>query len=174
MPSPPPTDPADAPNPEPLALSPGEWQVMKVLWDRGQAAARDVHAALPETGWSDRTVKTMLSRLVAKGALDYEQIGNSYLYRPAIERMAATREEVRGIVRRVTGETLSPLLAAFVDEAAVSDGELDELQRMIDAKRAERTAEAKGKQAKPARKTAKKSAKKAAEKSPKRGRRGTK
>ena len=119
-----------------LSLSPAEWQVMKVLWDSGQAAARDVHAALPESGWSDRTVKTMLSRLVAKGAVAYEQIGNSYLYRPAIEQIDATRDEVRSVVERVKGSSMTPLLAAFVDEVDLDNDDLDALQEMIDAKRA--------------------------------------
>lgn len=116
---------------EKISLAPTEWEVMKVLWDTGQAAARDVHAALPEQGWSDRTVKTLLSRLVAKGAVDYEQIGNSYLYRPAIERQAATRQEVRSVLGRVVSQTLTPLLSAFVDEADLTDDDIAELERLL-------------------------------------------
>lgn len=125
---------------EKLSLAPTEWEVMKVLWDRGQAAARDVHAALPEQGWSDRTVKTLLSRLVAKGAVEYEQIGNSYLYRPAVARETATRQEVRSVLGRVVSRTLTPLLSAFVDEADLTDDDIAELERLL----AEKKAAAKG------------------------------
>lgn len=121
---------------EPISLAPTEWEVMKVLWDRKQAAARDVHAALPEQGWSDRTVKTLLSRLVAKGAVEYEQIGNSYLYRPAIARETATRQEVRGVLGRVVSQTLSPLLCAFVDEADLTDDDIAELETLLAQKKA--------------------------------------
>lgn len=119
----------------PPPLSPAEWQVMKVLWDHGPAAARDVHAALPKQDWSDRTVKTLLARLVAKAAVTYETVGNSYRYTAAIERTEATRDEVRTLLRRVADGTLSPLLAAFVDEAELGTDELDQLQALIDAKR---------------------------------------
>lgn len=121
---------------EKISLAPTEWEVMKVLWDQEKAAARDVHAALPEQGWSDRTVKTLLSRLVAKGAVDYEQIGNSYLYRPAIERQAATRQEVRSVLGRVVSQTLTPLLSAFVDEADLTDDDIAELERLLADKKA--------------------------------------
>ena len=49
--------------------------------------------------WAYKTVKTLLSRLVAKEAIEYDQIGNSYLYRAAVDRDVATRREVRGVIR---------------------------------------------------------------------------
>lgn len=120
---------------ESINLAPAEWEVMKVLWDKRQAAARDVHAALPEQGWSDRTVKTLLSRLVAKGAVEYEQIGNSYLYRPGIKRQTATRQELRSVLGRVVSQTLTPLLSAFVDEADLTDDDIAELERLLEEKK---------------------------------------
>jgi BlaI family penicillinase repressor len=81
------------------SLSNTEWEVMKVLWDKGELAARDVYAEVKEeTDWAYTTVKTLLSRLVAKGALDYQQVGNSYLYRPAKTREQMTRTEMKGFL----------------------------------------------------------------------------
>lgn len=118
------------------ALSGAEWEVMKVIWDSGPLAARDVYAALPdEKNWAYKTVKTLLSRLVAKGALEYDQIGNSYLYRAAVAREQMTRQEMQGLFSRVMGAALSPVLAHFIDEAELSDDDIAELQKMLDGKR---------------------------------------
>jgi len=120
----------------PSALSAGEWEIMKVLWDYGPLAARDVYARLPaECGWSIRTVKTLLSRLVAKEALAYDQIGNSYLYRAAVDRQQMTRQEVRSVFQRLMSEAFSPVLAQFIDEAELSDAEIKQLKRRLDKKR---------------------------------------
>jgi BlaI family penicillinase repressor len=109
---------------------------MKVLWDCGPLAARDVYAALPrEAEWAYRTVKTLLSRLVAKGALAYEQVGNSYLYRAAVARDQMTRQEIRGLVDRVVTSAASPVLAHFIDEASLSDDEIRHLKKLLDDKR---------------------------------------
>ncbi|MFK8114758.1 MAG: BlaI/MecI/CopY family transcriptional regulator [Rubripirellula sp.] len=117
-------------------LSAAEWEVMKVLWESGPCAARDVYALLPEDcGWAYKTVKTLLSRLVAKEALEFDQIGNSYLYRAAIDRAAATRQEVRGVFERLMTEAFSPVLAHFIDEAELSDTEIRELKKRLDLKR---------------------------------------
>lgn len=120
----------------PMSLSPAEWEVMKVLWESGPAAARDIHSRLPtENMWATKTVKTMLSRLVAKGAVAYDQVGNSYLYRAAIDRDLATRREVQSVIGRLMSAASSPLLAHFIDEVELTDDEIRQLKRMLDAKR---------------------------------------
>lgn len=117
-------------------LSAAEWEVMKVLWDAGPSAARDVYAQLPDDcDWAYKTVKTLLSRLVAKEAVEFDQIGNSYLYRAAVDREVATRDEVKGVIGRLMGEAFSPVLAHFIDEAELSDVEIAELKRQLDEKR---------------------------------------
>lgn len=118
------------------ALSPAEWEVMKVLWDGGPLAARDVFAALPqENEWAYKTVKTLLARLVAKGALDYEQIGNSYLYHAAVKREAMTRQEMQSLFQRIRGMTLTPVLAKFIEEASLSEEEIQHLRELLAEKR---------------------------------------
>jgi BlaI family penicillinase repressor len=121
------------------ALSPAEWQVMKVLWDQGPLDARGVFAAAPGgSKWAFATVKTLLSRLVAKGAVQFDQVGNSYLYRAAAPQEEMTRQEIRSVFDRVVGAAAAPVLAHFIDQADLNDEEIRELQRMLDDKRKKR------------------------------------
>ncbi len=118
------------------SIAPAEWEVMKVLWEQGPLAARDVFAALPEDSeWAYKTAKTLLARLVAKGAVEYDQIGNSYLYRAAVDRDRITRDEVRTLFDRIMSQALSPVLAHFIEEAELSDEEIGQLKRTLDNKR---------------------------------------
>jgi BlaI family penicillinase repressor len=121
-------------------LAPAEWEVMKVIWGHGELAARDVFDRLPpENAWAAKTVKTLLSRLVAKGALGYRQVGNSYLYHPLVRREDMTRREVQTLFQRLAGETIKPVLAHFIDEAELTDDDIRELKRQLDAKRKTRS-----------------------------------
>lgn len=121
---------------DPPALSPAEWEIMKTLWDHGPLAARDVFARLPDPrGWAYKTVKTLLSRLVAKNAVAYDQIGNSYLYRPAVDRDSATKQEVRSVFQRMVSQAFAPVLTQFIDEADLSDADIKQLKRKLDEKR---------------------------------------
>lgn len=109
---------------------------MKTLWECGPMAARDVFAALPDSNaWAYKTVKTLLSRLVAKGAVDYDQVGNSYLYRAAAGREEVTKEEVRGLFQRIMGEAVSPVLAHFIEQADLTSDEIEQLKKQLDAKK---------------------------------------
>src|SRR5262245_53346211 len=129
---------SESENPQPL-ISPAEWEVMKVLWDGGPMAARDVFGKLPEGHcWAYKTVKTLLSRLVAKQAVAYDQIGNSYLYRAAVDRDSMTRQEVRSVFQRLISEASSPVLAQFIEEAESSETEIRDPKRRLDEKRKNR------------------------------------
>ena len=121
-------------------ISPAEWEVMKVLWQHGKMAARDVFAALPEdSDWAYKTVKTLLSRLVAKDAISYEPIGNSYLYHAVADETELSRQEVRSVFERITRGALSPVLAHFIEEAELSDEEIEELRKKLDRKKRKRS-----------------------------------
>lgn len=121
-------------------LSPAEWRVMTTLWEQGELDARGVYSVIAdEREWAYQTVKTLLSRLVAKGAVEYDQVGNSYLYRPAVPREEMTRQEVRSVIDRVVGAAVSPVLAHFINEAELSEEDIQKLQKLLDEKRKKRS-----------------------------------
>ncbi len=108
-------------------LSELEWEILKPLWENGPMAARDIYQAVPERyGWAYKTVKTMLARLVKKGALTYDQIGNSYLYRAAYSREEITQNAMGSFVQRVFDGALNPFVAYFAKNA--SEDELEVLR----------------------------------------------
>ena len=93
-------------------ISSAEHEVMEVLWrepaDRGGSRAS---ACRPRSGWSDRTVKTLLARLLAKGVLAHEEDGRRYLYRPAVARDDYVAQESRRLLDRLFGGRVTPLVA---------------------------------------------------------------
>lgn len=126
-----------AAKPDKPVLSPSEWEVMKTFWDYGNQAARDVHARLEEKDWSIKTVKTMLARMVAKGALDYMQVGNAYLYHAVYTREELTAEEMRGFVDRVLDGQSAPAMTHFIRETRLDESQIRELRALLDEKERE-------------------------------------
>ncbi len=113
-------------------ISDAEWEVMLLLWQRAPRTAAEVAADLaPDHDWSERTVKTMLARLVKKGALTATPQGKRYLYEPAVSREACVQRETRSFLDRVFGGSASPLLAHFVREGQLDEGQLDELRDLL-------------------------------------------
>ncbi len=118
-------------------ISEAEWDVMRVLWDLPGLSAQEVAAELARVrNWSDRTVKTLLARLVKKSVLRYEVEGKRYRYHPELTREECVRAASRSFVERVFGGAVSPMLAAFVREGLregkLSEEEIAELRRLLD------------------------------------------
>ena len=118
------------------AIADSEWDVMNVLWSAGAPlAASDVVARLAGVrDWSPRTVKTLLNRLINKGALAYEAEGKRYLYRPRVSREQCVRDETRSFLSRVFAGAPGPMLLQFVAQAKLSPDEIDALKRLLDKK----------------------------------------
>jgi BlaI family penicillinase repressor len=108
-------------------LSDKEWEILGPFWEHGALPARDVFKHVGENqGWAYKTVKTMLARLVKKGALDYDQVGNSFLYRAAYSREEMTLAATSSFIERVFDGALNPFFAHFADTA--SDEEIAQLR----------------------------------------------
>lgn len=117
-------------------ISEAEWEVMRVLWARAPRTANEVCDALADsTTWSPRTIKTLLNRLVNKGALKYKPQGRAYNYLPAVSESACVRAASRSFLKRVFGGALTPMLAHFLEEERLSADEIAELRSMLDERR---------------------------------------
>ena len=119
----------------PPQISDAEWEVMKVLWDASPRTASEIADALCEPKqWSPKTVKTLLGRLVKKGALRFTEEGNRYLYRPTFERDRYVEQESRSFLERVFGGAAAPMLVHFVEHNQLSETDLEELREILERK----------------------------------------
>jgi predicted transcriptional regulator len=113
-------------------ISEAELAVMDVLWADSPLTAMDVAERIdPARGWSDRTVKTMLGRLLAKGVLAHVEDGRRYLYRPLVARDAYVATESRRLVDRLFGGRAAPLVAHLAETQALSAEDIAELEALV-------------------------------------------
>ena len=110
-------------------VSAAEWEVMKVLWDSAPLTGAEVADRLDA---HPKTVKTLLGRLVKKGALKYTEEGNRYLYRPVYPRERFVAEESRSFLQRVFGGEATPALVHFVESVDLTDEEIRELRELLE------------------------------------------
>src|SRR5262245_48488023 len=114
-------------------ISEAEWDVIKVLWDRGPVTAGQVVEALADrTNWRPRTIKTLLARLVRKGAVRCDVHEKRHVYRAAVTRQAAARREVRSFLSRVFDGALVPAVVTFLRESDLSARDAQQLREILD------------------------------------------
>ena len=116
-----------------VRISDGELDVMEALWAAGQPlTATEVAERIgPGREWSLATIKTMLSRLAAKGALKHREDGRRFLYSPAIRREAYVGHESRRFVDKLFGGRLSPLVARLAEEDALDPDDIAAIEALL-------------------------------------------
>ena len=116
------------------AISDAEWNVMKVVWDHGPLSSGDVVRRLAdEKHWKPRTIKTLLARLVRKGAVvAAEADGGKFLYSAKVAREELARREAKGFLARVFDGAVAPALVHFVRDADLSPQQIRELKQILD------------------------------------------
>lgn len=114
-------------------LSDGEWTLMNALWQSAPMTITQLTAALrEETAWSKHTIISMLSRLEAKGAVQYRNNGRAKAYFPVLPRSDAARRETRYFLDKVYGGRLGVMLNAMVDSRALSQEDIAELSAILE------------------------------------------
>ena len=113
-------------------ISDSELEVMKVLWEAGDALPiTDLRTALQaRKGWEATTIKTLVSRLVTKGALQQEK-RNVYYYRPLIGREEYSDWAAQDLVDRLFKGSARSLVATLFKSDGLSAEDLKELRDMF-------------------------------------------
>src|ERR1051325_1011542 len=114
------------------SISDAEWQVMNVIWARGPSTAAQVVDALAgKQRWSPRTVKTLLGRLLRKGALGHKAEGNRYVYFARVTRGACVGHESRSFLARVFDGDATSALVHLARAGKLTEPQLRQLREVL-------------------------------------------
>lgn len=115
-----------------MKLSEAEWQIMNALWDAHPATAREIASRLPKgVNWAYTTIKTMLTRLVEKKAIQEQKNGNTSIYDPLVTRKSARHNALKSLANQAFDGTFGPLMHFLVEEQNLSDNQRSELVRLL-------------------------------------------
>jgi predicted transcriptional regulator len=115
-----------------MQISDAESVVMEVLWQRSPRSAEEVAAALAESRqWQEATVKTLLNRLLNKGAIEAIRDGRRYLYSPKLQRSDWVMDESQSLLARLFDGRVAPLVAHFSEQRRLSAEDVAELRRLV-------------------------------------------
>ena len=115
-----------------MKISGAESQIMEALWRAGPLTPDGIVAEVGEAqGWAPGTVKTLITRLLHKGAIAGAREPGGYLYRPLISRAAYVQDESQSLVDRLFGGEVAPLVAHFAEHRALSPKDIKLLKQLM-------------------------------------------
>lgn len=117
-------------------ISDAEWTVLKAVWQLQAPTAREVVEKLEgEADWKPKTIHTLLSRLVQKGALGTERPGREYVFKPLVTEQECRLAASKSFLARVFDGEVAPFLACFLEKQKLSRKEIEELKDILEGKK---------------------------------------
>ena len=115
-----------------MEISKTELEVMQAIWQGTPVDAETIIQRLnKQKDWHEKTVKTLLNRLVKKQALDFEKVGRQYHYFPLVSKEDYQEREAQSFVSRLFQGRISPLVAGFAKHENLSEEDISELKKLI-------------------------------------------
>ena len=115
-----------------MKISGAESQIMEALWRRGPLTPDGIVAEVGEgQGWAPGTVKTLITRLLHKDAIAGRREAGGYFYRPLLSRADYVRTESQGLVDRLFGGEVAPMVAHLAEHRALTSKDIGLLKKLI-------------------------------------------
>lgn len=116
-----------------MQISDAESLVMEVLWRSSPRYAEEVVAELArDQDWQETTIKTLLNRLLRKGAIEAEKDGRRYRYSAVLSRDAWVLGQSRNLLDRLFDGRVAPLVAHFTSKHTLGKKDIAELKRLLE------------------------------------------
>lgn len=114
-------------------ISDAEWEVMKVLWAIETITANEIIESLKGSkSWNPKTVRTLITRLVEKNVISYNQEGRIYTYYPLVKEEDCVRSETQSFIKRIYGGAMKPMLVNFLKYEKLTEKDIEELKSILD------------------------------------------
>ncbi|ACO85138.1 BlaI/MecI/CopY family transcriptional regulator [Clostridium botulinum] len=114
-------------------ISETEWKVMKIIWSNPYITANEVIDILDDyVEWKPKTVKTLLNRLLNKGAIHFEKEGREYKYYPLVSEDECIREENKSFLDKVYNGAFKTMIANFIEEQNLTKEDIDDLKKLLE------------------------------------------
>jgi len=115
-----------------MNVSKSEQVVLEALWSESPLTVGQVIERVQgQFEWHENTIKTLLSRLIKKNAVERYKDGKRYFYTPGISRESVVTEETEGFLSRFFHGEISPLIAHFAKTKRLSPSEIAEIESIL-------------------------------------------
>ena len=115
-----------------VQISAAESQVMEALWHKAPQTPEEIIAATAKpNGWGAGTVRTLITRLLRKGALAGARQDGGYFYRPLVSRADYVRSEGQTLLDRLFAGQVAPLVTHFVTQQKLTAADIKKLKKLI-------------------------------------------
>lgn len=117
---------------ENIKISEAEYEIMKVIWSSYPISTNEVVLKFKDKNqWSPRTIQTLLSRLVKKGAIGFTKRSREFVYTPLINENDYINEESESFLNKFYNGTINSMVMNFIENDKLSHDDIEELKKIL-------------------------------------------
>jgi BlaI family penicillinase repressor len=117
----------------PRRPTPGELEILRVLWERGPSTVREVQDALgPARGAGYTTVLKLLQIMAEKDLVRRDESARAHVYAARAPEAQTQRQLVRDLVDRAFGGSAAQLVVQALSGRRASAEEIGRIRRLLD------------------------------------------
>jgi BlaI family penicillinase repressor len=121
-----------------LGLTQLQVDIMRVLWDRGEATVGEVYEAVGvERGLAQATIATLLRRLEKKGAVTHKPHGRQFVYMAAVTSDSVRRSMLTDVAEKLLPAEVPALINQLFASKKIGADELEQVKKLIEQKERE-------------------------------------
>lgn len=114
-------------------ISDSEFEVMKIIWDKSPVKSKEIIASLSNTkDWNEQTIKTLINRLLKKGAISFEKEGRNYSYYPLIKKKDYIQKESKSFLQKFYDGSINSMFSHFIKDKRLSKSDIEELKELLE------------------------------------------
>ena len=130
-----------------IQVTEAEWEVMLALW-LWQSKHQNAESAPGATAgeiielvqdakpdWNHRTIRTLVSRLVDKGAIQSTKIGSRHEYRARVSREECVQVAAQSFFDRFFEGSAKSMLLHMMEHTDLSEADIEELRQSLNEKK---------------------------------------
>ena len=115
-----------------IKITDAEWEIMRVAWANESVTSREITAILEnKKQWKAATIKTLIGRLVDKGALQTIKEGNKFIYSAAVTEEESMDVYTDDVLSRVCNKQSGHVISNMIAEATLSKVDINMLKKLL-------------------------------------------
>ena len=116
-----------------VKVSDAELEVLKVIWDKKEVTSNVIIKEVEKFNWSANTVRTLIRRLQAKGAIRViEKEGKAYIYKPVFRKEKYRKEASKRLLEQLYNNSASELIWQFCEAGDLNVQQLEKIIKSIE------------------------------------------
>lgn len=117
-------------------ISDSEWEIMKIIWKNPNCTALDIIEQLKDRQkWKPKTIKTLISRLIDKKIIGFEQSGREYKYYSLVNEAECRKAESDTFLQKVYNGSLKSMLLNFIEKENLTKEDIEDLRSILNERK---------------------------------------